>query len=413
MHALIHFTSPSESNGSGYVTLPSSFSYPIASSDPSSFSTSNTNPYLNFTFFERKWIVLIIISFYSPFPDFQPQCVFPYYTDTASQSSTIPTQVSTLLFYSISTSFQCPLIIIIYCWACINSSFIIINSSIHIILFIHFNNSSISLSTNRSTSVSLSFFPSIIVSPSAMPISSEGRECVNCRATVTPLWRRDSEGRYLCNACALYLKTNGTHRPLEKPKKKTVCQFILTVLPLETYLNRFWERLEPFFPWDNSCRVLSFYLSLCPINWLCYCFCAEQQLNLECKHGSREMIDTVPLGHITNWSTCWEIFIIGVGNNWAIDWEWEREWSNDDQLSINWQIDSSSIQKDPSNLDNNPFHILENIPPPPHFFPFVLSLLPYSIPSSDKIDMSTQFLIIPMNSSLKWPRIALIYVEQM
>ncbi|KAJ3260955.1 hypothetical protein HK103_006910 [Boothiomyces macroporosus] len=45
--------------------------------------------------------------------------------------------------------------------------------------------------------------------------STPSNKCYNCNTTDTPLWRRDLEGNSICNACGLYYKLHGSHRPKE------------------------------------------------------------------------------------------------------------------------------------------------------------------------------------------------------
>lgn len=48
-----------------------------------------------------------------------------------------------------------------------------------------------------------------------------GQTCDNCGTSQTPLWRKDREtGQMLCNACGIYLKTHGRHRPLGTSRHK-------------------------------------------------------------------------------------------------------------------------------------------------------------------------------------------------
>ncbi|KAF0290847.1 Transcription factor GATA-4 [Amphibalanus amphitrite] len=94
------------------------------------------------------------------------------------------------------------------------------------------------------------------------PANQEGRECVNCGTVSTPLWQRASTNHYLCNECGTYMKNYGTNRnPPKAPAAKRLSnpaaarRVGLSCANCQTTTTTLWRRNSCGEPVCNACGL--------------------------------------------------------------------------------------------------------------------------------------------------------------
>ena len=118
-------------------------------------------------------------------------------------------------------------------------------------------------------SQSLSMPPSMSGQGLAMTTTEEQmehRECYNCHTTCTPLWRRFGADQFLCNACGLYQRVNGAHRPLVRNVRRlssTSRRVGLTCANCGTKTTSMWRRNAVG---DSVCNACGLYFRLNGVN---------------------------------------------------------------------------------------------------------------------------------------------------
>jgi Zn ribbon nucleic-acid-binding protein len=89
------------------------------------------------------------------------------------------------------------------------------------------------------------------------PNVMEYKECANCGVTDTPLWRKYND-HDLCNACGIYYRVNGFHRPFLPNMRKLLSsarKMGLTCVNCGTKTTSMWRRSSDGESICNACGL--------------------------------------------------------------------------------------------------------------------------------------------------------------
>lgn len=90
---------------------------------------------------------------------------------------------------------------------------------------------------------------------------SEYKECANCGVNDTPLWRKYND-HDLCNACGIYFRVNGFHRPFLPNMRKLLSsarKMGLTCVNCDTKITSMWRRTPEG---ESICNACGLYFRL-------------------------------------------------------------------------------------------------------------------------------------------------------
>src|SRR5690606_15079917 len=87
---------------------------------------------------------------------------------------------------------------------------------------------------------------------------SEYKECANCGVHETPLWRKYND-HDLCNACGIYFRVNGFHRPFLPNMRKLLSsarKMGMSCVNCGTKITSMWRRTPEG---DSICNACGLY----------------------------------------------------------------------------------------------------------------------------------------------------------